>query len=72
MDSLKGVVIIHFLYKICYGSLGGSSNYSFFYSGYAMDPSEGNSIVAEPVMVGDESANDEYKGKYIVDGLLSP
>lgn len=33
-----------------------------FTLGYAMDPSEGNSVVSEPVLVGDEVAKEENKG----------
>lgn len=33
-----------------------------FTLGYAMDPSEGNSVVSEPVLVGNEVAKEENKG----------
>lgn len=38
---------------------------TFHSYGYAMDPSEGNSVVSEPVLVGDEVAKEENKGKTV-------
>ncbi|XP_061195826.1 pre-mRNA-processing factor 17-like [Saccostrea echinata] len=38
---------------------------TFHSYGYAVDPSEGNSVVAEPVMIGDVTAKDENKGKTV-------